>query len=759
MIYREDNYQDAAVSCCVLATLVCIAGAAPSLQECSTQLKRSALVNSCWTINGEKRGSHIVNGKASPLHDAIAHCQQPLVLPLRIPLLRGTNSASIAQLLNLWHTSTFQASQVQKLSNGNGQEELGGRLPDMHRAIATKMSMLRISNTSLEQCSAAHLAVYQDGLIDTTLKAGSSDHIGTDNFTGCLPDALVFCELEQMGTSELWCPSLAFRRPLQEAISQRDVVTDMLQMLAVTDSLVQAAADLAPAAVNLTWPSRAVACGPTRTATDRPIAVDGGLGRDDVTIVYDQSFFSYVGCRCSSGYDNVYIFDDAGRVTMDCTPSKSRSRGVTAMLASVIRFVIMAPVVLLIAMHWQRILGELAQIRINRVKHGKIPGTISAKLTQELGLVHKEVTLVMTDVQASSKLWEWDARVMDQALSMHDACLRSVLHQDYGYEVATEGDAFTMAFHDPIDAISWCLEAHHVTRQVEYRGDVISLTEALVGFTAGGQILLSDAAYQRIYGCLHMVKFEDQMRKQQKKGAFTWLSRSAAAHAQSAAALDTESTTLQAVLEQSADSAGTLPVQPSMGKPLSPAPSTQKLLPGQSTAQQGSSTISAKKLAWGEGLGQLWRMPSQTSGRQAPDTPQTTAGALRLPSSLKAFSSGTWHMLVKRLGRREQTEVQGSLIGRMRPLPTDTSPLARSGTVQRALCALIDMGAFYLAEFASKQCCPIEGAAVHGGLHVLQVVAPCHMCRLLHFPLLSQTIKVLSNLVFFISFPPMTSPS
>lgn len=35
------------------------------------------------------------------------------------------------------------------------------------------------------------------------------------------------------------------------------------------------------------------------------------------------------------------------------------------------------------------------------------PGTLQATLAEELGLVHKEVTLVMTDVQASSKLWEW----------------------------------------------------------------------------------------------------------------------------------------------------------------------------------------------------------------------------------------------------------------------------------------------------------------------------------------------------------------
>lgn len=35
------------------------------------------------------------------------------------------------------------------------------------------------------------------------------------------------------------------------------------------------------------------------------------------------------------------------------------------------------------------------------------PGTLQAGLAEELGLVHKEITLVMSDVQASSKLWEW----------------------------------------------------------------------------------------------------------------------------------------------------------------------------------------------------------------------------------------------------------------------------------------------------------------------------------------------------------------
>ena len=62
------------------------------------------------------------------------------------------------------------------------------------------------------------------------------------------------------------------------------------------------------------------------------------------------------------------------------------------------------------------------------------------------------------------------------------------------------------------------VQAHHVIRQVEYRGDVVSLTEALVGFPAGGQILLSDATYQGLYGRLHTLNFKDAGYTPAQKG-------------------------------------------------------------------------------------------------------------------------------------------------------------------------------------------------------------------------------------------------
>lgn len=52
---------------------------------------------------------------------------------------------------------------------------------------------------------------------------------------------------------------------------------------------------------------------------------------------------------------------------------------------------------------------------------------------------------------------------MQRALDMHDTVLRALLARYYGYEVTTEGDSFTMAFHDPVDAVGFsCFLAYHL---------------------------------------------------------------------------------------------------------------------------------------------------------------------------------------------------------------------------------------------------------------------------------------------------------
>ncbi|KAG2488551.1 hypothetical protein HYH03_012870 [Edaphochlamys debaryana] len=74
--------------------------------------------------------------------------------------------------------------------------------------------------------------------------------------------------------------------------------------------------------------------------------------------------------------------------------------------------------------------------------------------------VGPETTLVITDIQDSTALWEaLPAAVMDEAIDLHHACLRRCTTACGGYESATEGDAFILAFHTPQSALLFCLTA------------------------------------------------------------------------------------------------------------------------------------------------------------------------------------------------------------------------------------------------------------------------------------------------------------
>eukprot|EP01065_Artemidia_motanka_P047583 TRINITY_DN7473_c3_g1_i1.p1 TRINITY_DN7473_c3_g1~~TRINITY_DN7473_c3_g1_i1.p1 ORF type:complete len:1548 (+),score=654.59 TRINITY_DN7473_c3_g1_i1:651-4646(+) len=80
------------------------------------------------------------------------------------------------------------------------------------------------------------------------------------------------------------------------------------------------------------------------------------------------------------------------------------------------------------------------------------------------GLLHRtppqgRVTLVFTDVQGATELWDDDAKLAHASLSAHNRILRKLLMLHQGYEVKTEGNAFMLAFHEPVCALRWCVAA------------------------------------------------------------------------------------------------------------------------------------------------------------------------------------------------------------------------------------------------------------------------------------------------------------
>ncbi|KAG2438813.1 hypothetical protein HXX76_005354 [Chlamydomonas incerta] len=71
-----------------------------------------------------------------------------------------------------------------------------------------------------------------------------------------------------------------------------------------------------------------------------------------------------------------------------------------------------------------------------------------------------DTTLLVTDIQSSTSLWEHlDAGVMDRALSTHHAVMRKAIADWAGYESATEGDSFIVAFRSATEALMCALAA------------------------------------------------------------------------------------------------------------------------------------------------------------------------------------------------------------------------------------------------------------------------------------------------------------
>ena len=69
------------------------------------------------------------------------------------------------------------------------------------------------------------------------------------------------------------------------------------------------------------------------------------------------------------------------------------------------------------------------------------------------------MTLLFTDIEGSTRLWETQQTAMRVALTRHDALLRSSIRSHRGHVFKTAGDAFCAAFHTAPAALCAALEA------------------------------------------------------------------------------------------------------------------------------------------------------------------------------------------------------------------------------------------------------------------------------------------------------------
>ena len=137
------------------------------------------------------------------------------------------------------------------------------------------------------------------------------------------------------------------------------------------------------------------------------------------------------------------------------------------------------------------------------------------------------LSLVFTDIQDSTKLWDQIGSEFLAILQAHNHIIRRCIEQHNGFEVKTDGDAFMVAFQDSADAIYFAIEIQEQLHQhkwpdnsggilvrtgihtgtplvehdehknqVDYFGPMVNLAARVSDAAHGGQILITGNTYK-----------------------------------------------------------------------------------------------------------------------------------------------------------------------------------------------------------------------------------------------------------------------
>ncbi len=136
------------------------------------------------------------------------------------------------------------------------------------------------------------------------------------------------------------------------------------------------------------------------------------------------------------------------------------------------------------------------------------------------------ITLLFTDIEGSSRLWEVEGERMSRALARHDALSRKAVEGHRGLVVKMTGDGMYAAFDDPLDALIATAELqqalddltaeNHVALRVraglhlglverrndDVFGSPVNRAARITKAAHGGQVLVSQAVVDRLQGRL-----------------------------------------------------------------------------------------------------------------------------------------------------------------------------------------------------------------------------------------------------------------
>ena len=105
----------------------------------------------------------------------------------------------------------------------------------------------------------------------------------------------------------------------------------------------------------------------------------------------------------------------------------------------------------------------------NRMSISSNPGEVIAPTGK--------VTLIFTDIQGSTNIWEQQPAAMTLSLTAHNKLIRSCISRYHGYEVKTIGDAFMVAFSEPRFAVGCSLAIQLKLLEQDWPADLLTVAE------------------------------------------------------------------------------------------------------------------------------------------------------------------------------------------------------------------------------------------------------------------------------------------
>lgn len=122
--------------------------------------------------------------------------------------------------------------------------------------------------------------------------------------------------------------------------------------------------------------------------------------------------------------------------------------------------------------------GKFREAHISEGNSAESSQVSSAETSQHHSPPEDIATIVISDVEDATSVWEEKPHAMQEAVSLHDKILRRNCDNYNGYEIDTEGDRFFLAFHTPLDAFSFALKTQLDLYEADWSSDILETSAA-----------------------------------------------------------------------------------------------------------------------------------------------------------------------------------------------------------------------------------------------------------------------------------------